>query len=61
MGKVRHNTRPPCPTNAHPAPHEAKPHASYSIRQRLTKRGTLFPRHFSQRQRDVKVFTSSER
>ena len=32
----------PCPTNAHPAPHDAKRIASYSIRQRLTRRGTLF-------------------
>lgn len=34
--------RPHAPTNAHPAPHDAKRIASYSIRQRLTKRGTLF-------------------
>jgi len=32
----------PTPTNAHPAPHDAKRIASYSIRQRLTKRSTLF-------------------
>ena len=34
--------RPHASTNAHPAPHDAKRIASYSIRQRFTKRGTLF-------------------